>query len=158
MIRGANFGTYVILTGLLVETLGGLSEMVIIETSSQEFLIRGTFSNKISLLSIKCWTPIFNNKHLLGRYMHKWQLSSQPGNRPTCNRFCLIVKRGVVKSFTEETKKSSSTSMTPWPCLGIGAVMTLGVSGGLNSTSFASIRSCILFFNVQQMLVSCPGL
>ena len=33
MIKGADFGTDVILTGLLVETLGGLSEMVIIETS-----------------------------------------------------------------------------------------------------------------------------
>ena len=32
MIRGADFGTDVILT--VVETLGGLSEMVIIETSS----------------------------------------------------------------------------------------------------------------------------
>ena len=38
MIMGADFGINVILTGLLVETLGGLSEMVIIETSTQEFM------------------------------------------------------------------------------------------------------------------------
>ena len=70
MIRGENFGADVILTGLLVENLGGLSEMVVIETSSQEFLIRGTFSNMISLLAIRRWMPIFSNKHAFGSVIH----------------------------------------------------------------------------------------
>ena len=113
MIRGAKFGTNVILTGLLVEILGGLSEMVIIETSSQEFLVRGTFSNKISLLDIRRWTPIFSNKQPFGRDRHNRQLSLEPGNRPAYNRFLLIVKRGVVRSSTEEIKHSSSTALTP---------------------------------------------
>ena len=41
MIRGENFGTYVILTGLLVESLGGFLEMVIIEISSHKLLLQG---------------------------------------------------------------------------------------------------------------------
>ena len=53
IIKGAAFGTDVILTGLLVETLEELAEMVMIDTS-----LRGTggtevFSNKISLLYIR---------------------------------------------------------------------------------------------------------
>ena len=91
MNRGADFGTDVILTGLLVETLGGFSDMVIIETSSQEFPVRGTFSNKIYLLAIRRWTPIFSNKQPFGRDIHKRKLSSQPGNRLARNKLCIIV-------------------------------------------------------------------
>ena len=53
IIRGVAFGTDVILTGLLVETLEELAEMVMIETSSTGTGETGVLSNKISLLSIK---------------------------------------------------------------------------------------------------------
>ena len=53
IIKGVAFGTDVILTGLLVETLEELAEMVMIETSSKGIGGIGVFSNKIYLLSIK---------------------------------------------------------------------------------------------------------
>ena len=83
---------------------------------------------------------IFNNKQTSGRDIHEWQLSLQSGNKPAHNRFLLTVRRGVINLSTEETKWSSSTTLIPWPCLGIGTVITLGVSGGSNSISFVSIR------------------
>ena len=53
IIKGAAFGTDVILTGLLVETSEELAEMVMIETSSIGIGGTGVFSNKISLLSTR---------------------------------------------------------------------------------------------------------
>ena len=47
IIKGATLGTDVILTGLLVETLEELAEMVMIETSSTGIGETGVFSNKI---------------------------------------------------------------------------------------------------------------
>ena len=58
-------------------------------------------------------------------------------------------------SSTEET---TSISLIPEPCLGMGAVMMLGFSGGSNSITLLSIKSWILVFRAQQSLVSCPGL
>ena len=46
-IKGVAFGTNVIFTGLLVETLEELEEMVMIETSSTGIGETGVFSNKI---------------------------------------------------------------------------------------------------------------
>ena len=53
IIKGVAFATYVILMGLLVETLEELAEMVMIETSSKGKGVTGVFSNKIYLLSIR---------------------------------------------------------------------------------------------------------
>ena len=47
IIKGAAFGTDVILTGLLVDILEELEEMVMIETSSTGIGETGIFSNKI---------------------------------------------------------------------------------------------------------------
>ena len=53
IIKEVGFGIDVILTGLLMETLEELAEMVIIETSSKGIGGTEVFSNKISLLSIR---------------------------------------------------------------------------------------------------------
>ena len=53
IIKGVTFGADVILTGLFVETLEELAEMVMIETSSKGIGGTEVFSNKISLLSIR---------------------------------------------------------------------------------------------------------
>ena len=53
IINGATLGTDVILTGLLVESLEELAEIVMIETSSTGICEIGVLSNRISLLSIK---------------------------------------------------------------------------------------------------------
>ena len=66
----------------------------------------------------------------------------------------LIVRSGVISSSTEVTNNPSSMALVLWPCLGIWAEMTFGFSGASNSISFALMRSYILFFRAQQLLVS----
>ena len=53
IIKGVAFGADVILTGLLVDTLEELEEMVMIETSLKGTGGTKVFSNKISLLSFR---------------------------------------------------------------------------------------------------------
>ena len=136
MINGAILGTDVILTGFLEEALEEFAEMVIIETSSKETKGTTVFSNRIYLLSTRRWTPDFKRWQPVGRTVHRWQPSPQPENKSANRRFFFTVINGVAISFTETTNESSSIAFTP--CLGIGAVTTLGLSGASNSISLAS--------------------
>ena len=100
MINGAILETDVILTGFLEEALEELEEMVIIDMSSKGTNGTKVFSNKISLLSIRRWTPDFKRWQPVGRTEHIRQPSSQPENKPANKRFFFTVIKGVAMSFT----------------------------------------------------------
>src|ERR1051325_12194981 len=105
------------------------------------------------------WTRLFNQAQPSGADGHQRQFSGHPGLTPACSKFFLTVIRGMVKSSMLKTYVSSPTALELLSWLGIGALITFGVStGGSNSICLASIMSWILFFKAQQLSVSCPGL
>ena len=114
MIKGVILGTDVILTGFLEEALEELAEMVIMETSSTGTNGTKVFSNKISLLSIRRWTPDFNRWQPVGKTEHRWQPSPQPGYKPANHKFLFTVINGVEMSSMEVTNESSSTTLHAW--------------------------------------------
>ena len=151
-MRGAMIGSFEILIGPLDEILRGLFEIVMMAKSSAlsiEFLMVGIFSNRISRLSIRRCIPFFSSSHPLGYLIQHTQSFSQPGKIPAFNRLFSITFNRVVNFSTEAMKIISSTTLTPFSCFGIGAVITFSVGGGSNSIVLLSIKSWILFFKAQ---------